>query len=201
MKKPNQLILIFLLLISGVCWGTAQTFSPAYMVSIEGDTIVGNIRAISWTQAPEITSHFVVTQPDNSEKTWEAKEIMLYVLQNGRSFYAKKWPHNGMRQFLEPREQGQVQLFVVPDPLAITDRKKNAERVVFDPDFRADVDNAYYVSSQDTELIIRLKKENYDIILQQVLKDCPQVTDNIGKKKFRWNNLDRIVATYNTECR
>lgn len=200
MTLPNRLILILLAITSLPATGDSQNFSPAYLISTEGDTITGNIRAISWDQAPEITSHFVVTDPAGEEKTWEAKEIQKYILTNGRPFYAKKWPHNGLRQFLEPREEGKAQLFVVLDPLVLTDRKKNSERIVFDPEFKASTEEAYYVSNSNTELIIRLEKENYDMILKQVLKDCPEVTDLIGKKKFRFNRLEHIVATYNETC-
>lgn len=200
MTLPNQLILILFTIVSLPAIGNSQTFSPAFLISLEGDTITGDIRAISWDQAPDITSHFEVTTPGGEEKTWEAKDIKKYILKNGRSFYAKKWPHNGLRQFLEPREDGKAQLFVVLDPLVLPDRKQNSERVVFDPEFKASTEEAYYVSNSNTELIIRLEKENYDMILKQILKDCPEVTDLIGKKKFRFNRLENIVSTYNETC-
>jgi hypothetical protein len=200
MILPNQLVLLLLIMIGLSPGGYGQNFSPAYLISLEGDSITGNIRSVAWTQAPQITSHFEVTTADGEEKTWEAKQIRKYGLKDGRQFYAKKWPHNGMRQFLEPRESGKVQLFVVADPLGFPDRKKNSERLVFDSNFETETDDAYYVSNYNTELIIRVEKDNYEMVLKQILRDCPELTEKIGKKKFRFNRLEQIVATYNESC-
>ncbi|PHN05247.1 hypothetical protein [Flavilitoribacter nigricans] len=208
MKHPNQLILIFLILNCFAVTAMGQSTSPGFLISLEGDTIAGTIRTVGWRQAPDLINHFIVETGEATPANWEAKDIRQYTIGvlpgatrgKGRTFYAKVWPHNGMRQFLEPREAGKAQLFVVPDPQALPDRKKSSERVVFDPDFQASRDDAYYVSSEDTELVIRLEKENYDLILKQVLKDCPSVTDNIGQRKFRFNNLEKIIALYNSSC-
>lgn len=201
MKQAKRLILFFLAICFGNISGHSQNFSPLYLITLEGDTITGSrIRAIGWDEAPEVTSHFIVTQADGAHKTWEAKSIRQYVMSNSKRFYAKKWPHNGMRQFLEPQEKGKAQLFVLLDPVVHPDRKKRAERVVFDPDFKASTEEAYYISTADTELLIRVERDNYDLLLKQMLKDCPEVTEKIGQKKFRFNQLDHIVATYNETC-
>lgn len=208
MKYISQSILTIFFLTCTLSQGICQNSRPGFLLTVEGDTVTGFIRTVNWVNDPNRINHFVVAGQDGSEKTWEAKEISKYAvgktpniaLQNGPYFYAKVWPHNGLRIFLEPRVSGSAQLFVVPDPEQIRNLKKDANRMVFDSGYEDAKRDAFYVSSLNTELAIRVKKENYELILKQVLKDCPELTEKIGKKKFRFNNLERIITFYNESC-
>lgn len=199
MKQVKRLLVFFIICL-WTTFGISQDYSPVYLLSSVGDTISGKIRAVTWDRAKDVISHFTVTLPDGSEENWDSKLIGEYGVENGQRYYAKIWPHNGLRQFLRPKEDGKAQLFEVLDPQVLADRKKRVDRIVFDADFKESEKMAYYISSTDTELAIRVEKKNYEIVLRQVLKDCPEVTDKIGERKFRYNNLEKIIGLYNTSC-
>lgn len=205
MKTCKQVCLIALLWGIAFCPGNSQETRFGTLYTTAGDTLSGLIKKVMWNHDPKRINHFLLTTPDTTDQMWEAKAISWY--RQGRDtdppavvFYGKVWPHNGLRQFLQPQVDGQAQLFVVPDPLALLDRKAGANRMVFDADFEEDRDDAYYVSMADTELLLRVEKDNYDLVLKQMLRDCPALTEQIGERKFRFNNLDRIIGGYNEGC-
>ena len=193
------------LLLSGSTFSIGQNTSRGFLITKEGDTISGLIRTVMWQNDPRRINHFVVTRADNSQTTWPADQIAEYIVgsaidaQDRKHYYGKIWPHNGLRTFLEPRVAGKTHLYAVPDPEESM-LGKGANRVVFDAEYEDPRDNAYYISSPGTELVLRLEPENYELVLKQVLRDCPELTEQIGKKKYRFRNLEQIVRYYNESC-
>lgn len=208
MQYPNALIIIIFLWSGTSAVGFGQSNQPGYLITTKGDTISGVIQAIKWKTGRKLISHFIVRGPDGSEKTWEAKEVRSF--EWGRTapglspgnpvFHAKVFPEVGWRQFLIPVAEGRAQLFAVPDPKAIVNLKNDVDRVVFDSELEDQVDDIFYLSSPGTELAIRVEKENYEMVLKQVLKDCPELTEKIGQRKFRYQNLQKIIESYNGSC-
>ena len=144
---------------------------------------------------------FVIDQPDGTKKTWETKKVIQYTIDHDSGiehFYAKKWPHNGLRVFVNPMLNGKAQLFYLPDPEKT--EFKNPNKIVFTTETEEARADTYFISFPNTELMVTLKSENYEVALKQFLKDCADLTAQIGKKKFKFKNLEHIISNYNESC-
>lgn len=47
--------------------------------------------------------------------------------------------------------------------------------------------------------LIRIDEWNYERIIKQVMKDTPELTKQLGRQGFRFENLKQMVAFYNRE--
>lgn len=206
MKNITWIILVVFIVGSCFNLGISQKNRSGFLVTVEGDTLSGVIRMANGTRSSGQIGAFVIAQPDGTEKTIETKKVAQYTTgqdtetgeKNNQYFYAKKWPHNGLRVFVHPEINGKAQLFFLPDPEKT--EFKNPNKIVFVGGTEEVKADAYFISFPNTELIVRLKSENYEIALKQFLRDCPDVTAQIGKKKFRFRDLRNIIGYYNESC-
>lgn len=206
MKTRKRFISLLLILTGTLTPGIGQPTSPGYLITLEGDTVSGTIQAVNGIYGPGQIDYFMV-DPGTSERSLPAKEIATYTLvgtesdrQVKKSYYAKKWPPHNIRVFLEPRQDGKAQLYLLPD-LEVVREPKDLNTIIFDSESaNAPKKSAYYFSSPKTEFLLRLDEENYEPALKQMLRDCPELTDQIGRKKFKFKNLENIITFYNKSC-
>ena len=206
MTTHIRFVSLLLILTGTLAQGIGQPTSPGYLVTLEGDTVSGTIQLVNGIYGPGQIDYFMV-DPGTSERSLPAKEIAAYTLvetdnnrQIKKSYYAQKLPPNNIRVFLEPRQDGKAQLYLLPD-LEVVRQPKDLNTIIFDSESaNAPKGSAYYFSSPKTEFLLRLDEDNYEAALKQMLRDCPELNDQIGKKKFRFKNLENIITFYNESC-
>jgi len=206
MTYLNRSTFTVLLIAGTLTLATGQAL-PGHLTTLTGETVTGAILPVQGIYGPGQIDHFIV-DPGKSDKNLPAKEVAQYTVvissaarrKVKETYYAKVWPHNGIRVFLKPRQEGKAQLYILPDPEIIRDPDA-PNKIVFDRNsVDASKENAFYVSSPDTEFLLRLDPDLYEPALKQMLKDCPELTGQIGKKKFRFKNLENIISYYNGSC-
>lgn len=207
MKYLNRSISILLILTGTLTLTIGQTTLPGYLITLEGDTVSGAILPVRGDYGPTHIDYFIV-DPGKSERSLPAKDVAKYTLlatgddrrQVRENYYAKRLPHNSIRVFVEPRQDGKAQLYLLPDPEAVPDPQA-PNKIVFDRDSaNASKEMANYFSTPETEFLFRLSPDNFEIALKQMLKDCPKLTEKLGKKNFRFKDLENIITFYNESC-
>ena len=210
-KSLSRFTLTTALLLAGLTLATGQKRESGYLVTTEGDSITGVLYIVRpQSGIPDQILQIDVVDPSGAKKAWEAKNIAEYALdQSGVTgyktfdrYYAKVWPSNGQRVFINPMVEGKAHLYLVADPKGPKDLEPTTSNtVVFRSGQQDQEKNVYFISFADTEYIIRLESDNYVQVLKQFLKDCPELTAQIGKKKFKFKNLSQIVTYYNESCK
>ena len=61
-----------------------------------------------------------------------------------------------------------------------------------------EMQTSYYISKDNFEKIDELKASNYKKVLKSLMADKPEIADNIGKKGYRYADMEKIVQTYNS---
>ncbi len=56
----------------------------------------------------------------------------------------------------------------------------------------------YYISKDNFESIQELKSSNYKKILKSMMADQPELSNNIGTKGHRYDDIEKIVQAYNS---
>ncbi len=207
MKIISQSLFAVILLMIGFPFVQGQNQRPGFLISEAGDTITGMIGPLDIWVNWEVEQNFEVTDFDGEKKTYKAKEIKRYGValygnadkSKWKRYYAKVWPHNSNRNFVSPIEDGKAQLFLIPDP-EVPRNFKSANTLVFQTESQDSRKKVYYLSLSRTEFIVRLDGENYIQVIQQLLRNCPEITDRLGKKGHRFRDLENIIAAYNDRC-
>ena len=57
----------------------------------------------------------------------------------------------------------------------------------------------YYISKDNFENIQEIKSSNYKEILKSMMADQPELADDIGKKGYRYGDIEEIVQAYNSK--
>ncbi|MEZ5083951.1 MAG: hypothetical protein R2750_10965 [Bacteroidales bacterium] len=58
---------------------------------------------------------------------------------------------------------------------------------------------SYFIGTENKDVIQELTFANYKELLLAELIDCPKLADNIGKKGYRFANLDTIIDKHNDQ--
>jgi len=61
-----------------------------------------------------------------------------------------------------------------------------------------EIQTSYYISKDSFEGIEELKASNYKKLLKTLMADKPEIADNIGKKGYRYNDIEKIIQAYNS---
>lgn len=61
-----------------------------------------------------------------------------------------------------------------------------------------EMETSYYISKDSFESIQELKSSNYKKLLRSLMADKPEIVDNIGKKGYRYDDMEKIIKEYNS---
>jgi len=128
----------------------------------------------------------------------KAKTIFfLTVLLFGSFLYATSHPvekinKNGKKVFLNTVAEGSIDLY-------------EREVAVLKPTIPEDpmesyteMQTSYYISKNNFENIQELNNSNYKKILKSIMADKPDLAKEIGKKGYRYKDIESMVQAYNT---
>ena len=59
------------------------------------------------------------------------------------------------------------------------------------------VHTRYYLETENPDVIIHIHSMNYKTVLLSYFTDKPELLEKIGKKGYRFNDLDKIITAYN----
>lgn len=57
---------------------------------------------------------------------------------------------------------------------------------------------SYYISKDNFENIEELKISNYKKVLKSVMADNPEIAEKIGKRGYRYDDMEKIIKEYNS---
>jgi len=60
-----------------------------------------------------------------------------------------------------------------------------------------EMQTSYYISKDSFENIEELKSSNYKKVLKSLMADKPEIADNIGKRGYRYDDMEKIIMEYN----
>jgi len=99
---------------------------------------------------------------------------------------------NGKKVFLNTVVEGSIDLY-------------EKEMAVLKPVIPADpmesytkMHTTYYISKDNFENIQELKSSNYKEILKSMMADQPELASKIGKRGYRYGEIEEIVLAYNS---
>lgn len=170
-----------------------------FLVTTDGDTLVGRIRSVGKLSNPMDKKHFILQVKGQEEQKIPAAGVREYAIvveeQNGRTPFVHYYPQlfHQQREFWSPHINGAVRLYAIYKNSLMSGtippelRRKNNQKI-------------YYLSIPGEERIIQWKKRNYIEMSKLLFKDCPKLTDRLGEKNFRFEDVESIVAFYNRLC-
>ena len=175
-------------------------YENGYIVSVAGDTVQGKlstelsvVQDVFSSRSRGTKKIFFVTKGETEKHAVTPDDIKGY----GYQVSGKNWRHvqtkirNGKKEFWTPEIAGKINLYLYQVKGGVdvsTQTRKNVIR-------------RFYIGDDASSNLIFVHQSNYKEVLKAKTQDCPELYDKIGKKGFKYKNLENIVAYYNRLCR
>ncbi len=182
MKKIVIILILTYLCLSN--YSKAQnvySFEKGYIIKKTGDTI-SCLVPVSIHYGTEIKYKFDENSPEKSIKSYDIKYLLT--------------PYNAYENVLVDNEEklmriiliGKIKLYsyIIPDE----GYNPNGGFYMYGPP------NIEYTLEKDSSLYTFTKK-NYEKTLKEQLKECTEIVAKIGKKGYKFDDIEKILSDYN----
>lgn len=161
--------------------GNAQiSFEEAYIVTLKGDTIKGEIK-LNHKKEIELYSKIMFKASDNNKKSYTPARLKEYNIR-GETFVSGKM--DGTHVFLRRASQGRINFY----EYQYEEESPSGDVLVnFD----------YYLQKAGEEEMVRIKENKFRKQLAELMSDNKEVVAKLEDKKTEYSEIIDIVKQYN----
>jgi|AntRauTorckE5430_2_1112549.scaffolds.fasta_scaffold03689_3 hypothetical protein len=202
-KQPFIVILFFVLMgmsmgFTDISLSQEGKIYDGFVIMISGDTLEGKLEMLSPTMN-QVKIKFI--DEDGEKVLYRAKDLKAY------AFKVEVWNKKINEKELKWIYYTKKIVERPPIPFASTEVLLQQEVVGnisiynFYVETRVEQYMEHIVYVEKNEVLYEVNKENYKVILNELMGDLPFMKNKVGTKNYMYNNLEETIMEYNQQLK